>query len=61
MIHASGRSDVSQELTTDKDLMLSSGDKLIGMKLRSATLERLDDYRTRAGAQRVAKPRRRMQ
>ena len=47
VIHASGRSDASQEFTTSKDLMLAAVDKLIGMKLRSATLERLDDYRRR--------------
>jgi VWFA-related protein len=47
VIHSSGRSDVSQEFTTNKELMLAAVDKLIGMKLRSATLERLDDYRTR--------------
>jgi VWFA-related protein len=47
VIHASGRSNVSQEFTSDKDLMLASIDKLMGMKLRSATVERLQDYRTR--------------
>ncbi len=47
VIHASGRGDASQEFTTNKDLMIAAVDKLIGMKLRSATLERLDDYRMR--------------
>lgn len=47
VIHASGRSNASQEFTTNKDLMMAAVDKLIGMKLRSATLEKLDDYRTR--------------
>ena len=47
VIHASGRSNASQEFTTNKDLMLAAVDKLMGMKIRSATLERLDDYRTR--------------
>ena len=47
VIHASGRSNASQEFTTNKDLMLAAVDKLMGMKLRSATLEKLDDYRTR--------------
>ena len=45
VIHASGRSDASQEFTTSKDLMLASIDKFMGMKLRSSTLERLDYYR----------------
>lgn len=47
VVHASGRSDASQEFTTNKELMLAAVDKLVGMKLRSATLERLDDYRMR--------------
>ena len=47
IIHASGRGDASQEFTSNKELMLAAVDKLIGMKLRSATLEKLDDYRNR--------------
>jgi VWFA-related protein len=47
VIHASGRSNASQEFTTNKDLMLAAVDKLMGMKIRSATVERLQDYRTR--------------
>ena len=47
VIHASGRSNASQEFTTNKDLMLAAVDKFIGMKIRSATLERLADYRNR--------------
>jgi VWFA-related protein len=45
VIHASGRSNASQEFTTNKDLMIASIDRFIGMKLRSSTLERLDQYR----------------
>lgn len=45
VIHASGRSDASQEFTTNKDLMIASIDKFVGMKLRSSTLEKLDYYR----------------
>ncbi|WP_239489345.1 VWA domain-containing protein [Luteitalea sp. TBR-22] len=47
VIHSSGRNNASQEFTSDKDLMTAAIDKLMGMKLRSATLERLDDYRNR--------------
>ncbi|MBA2353133.1 MAG: VWA domain-containing protein [Acidobacteria bacterium] len=47
VIHTSGRTNASQEFTTNKALMLSAVDKLIGSKLRSSTLERLDDYRNR--------------
>jgi VWFA-related protein len=52
IIHASGRSDASQEFTTNKQLMRASVDKLIGMKLRSSTIERLEDYRRRQPIQR---------
>lgn len=45
VIHASGRSNASQEFTTNRDLMLAAIDKFQGMKLRSSTLERLDNYR----------------
>ncbi len=45
VIHASGRSDASQEFTTNKDLMIASIDRFQGMKLRSSTLERLDYFR----------------
>jgi VWFA-related protein len=47
VIHASGRNNASQEFTSDKELMTAAVDKLIGMRMRSATLERLDDYRNR--------------
>lgn len=47
VIHASGRSNASQEFTNNKDLLLASIDKFMGMRLRSATLERLQDYRNR--------------
>ncbi len=45
VIHASGRSNASQEFTTNKDLMIAAVDKFIGMKLRSSTIERLEYYR----------------
>ncbi len=47
IIHASGRNNASQEFTSNKDLLLSAVDKFIGLKIRSATLERLSDYRNR--------------
>lgn len=47
VIHASGRSNASQEFTSNKELLLASIDKFMGMKIRSALLERLDDYRNR--------------
>lgn len=44
VVHTSGRSDAAQEFTSDKRLLLASVDKFIGRKLRSQTLERLDEY-----------------
>lgn len=51
VIHSSGRANASQEFTTNKALMLAAVDKLIGSKLRSSTLEKLDDYRNRVQGQ----------
>ena len=47
VIHASGRANAAQEFTSNKELILASIDKFMGMKIRSALLERLDDYRNR--------------
>jgi len=44
VIHASGRLDASQEFTNDPRLLNAAIDKFIGQKLRSRTLERLDEY-----------------
>jgi len=44
VLHTSGRSDAAQEFTSDKRLLMASIDKFMGRKLRSTTLERLDEY-----------------
>jgi VWFA-related protein len=44
VIHTSGATDASQEFTNDPRLLHASIDRFIGQKLRSRTLERLDEY-----------------
>jgi len=44
VIHTSGSTDASQEFTSDPRLLHASIDRFIGQKLRSRTLERLDQY-----------------
>jgi VWFA-related protein len=44
VIHTGGRTDAGQEFTNDPRLLKASIDKFIGQKLRSRTLERLDEY-----------------
>jgi VWFA-related protein len=42
IVHTSGRSDASQEFTSNPRLLTNAIDKFIGRKLRSATLNRID-------------------
>jgi VWFA-related protein len=49
VVHASGRADASQEFTNDPRLLNAAIDKFIGQKLRSRTLERLDEYNRQRG------------
>ena len=44
VIHTSGRTDAAQEFTSNKQLLLASIDKFVGRRMRSLTLERLDQY-----------------
>jgi VWFA-related protein len=44
VIHTSGRTDAAQEFTSNKDLLLAAIDKFVGRRMRSLTLERLDQY-----------------
>ena len=44
MVYTSGRTDASQEFTSDPSLLLTAVDKFIGRKLRSSTLDRIDTY-----------------
>jgi VWFA-related protein len=48
VVHTSGRSDAGQEFTTNPRLLLAAVDKFMGRKIRSATLNRIDqEYITR--------------
>ncbi len=48
IIYTSGRTDATQEFTSNRRLLLESADKFVGRKIRSQTLERLDEeYRLR--------------
>jgi VWFA-related protein len=44
VIHTSGRLDAAQEFTNDPRLLNNAIEKFMGQKLRSRTLERLDEY-----------------
>jgi VWFA-related protein len=44
VIYTSGRTDASQEFTNNRQLLLASIDKFVGRRMRSLTLERLDQY-----------------
>ncbi|MEW6321349.1 MAG: VWA domain-containing protein [Acidobacteriota bacterium] len=44
IVVTSGRTDVSQELTGSRPALLAAVDRFTGRKLRSSTLERLDEY-----------------
>ncbi len=52
IVYTSGRSDVAQEFTNSQRRLLNAVDKFMGRKLRSSTLERLDEeQRTRGTRQ----------
>ena len=42
VVHSSGRSDAGQDFTTNQRLLLEAVDKFMGRKIRSATLNRID-------------------
>jgi VWFA-related protein len=49
VVYTSGRSDAGQEFTNNRRLLLASVDRLMGRKMRSSTLDRLDQYRREQG------------
>lgn len=49
VVHASGRQDAGQEFTSNPQLLLAAIDKFMGKRLRSPTLERIDDYNRQRG------------
>ena len=44
VVYTSGRGEAGQEFTSNKRILLASVDRVLGRKLRSKTLERLDEY-----------------
>ena len=44
IVYTSGRTDGSQEFTSNKQLLYAGIDRFVGRRLRSLTLERLDTY-----------------
>ena len=44
VVHTSGRTDASQEFTSNKTLLNAAIDKFMGRRMRSLTIERLDAY-----------------
>lgn len=54
VVVTSGRTDGSQEFTGNKTLLLRAVDKFMGRKLRSETLEKLDEYNRQRGLPRTS-------
>ena len=44
VVYTSGRSDAAQEFTTDRELLIKAIDKFQGRRMRSLSLDRLDEY-----------------
>ncbi len=49
VIHTGGRTDANQDFTNSQRLLLQSVDRFMGRKLRSSTLNKIDDYNRRSG------------
>lgn len=49
VVHAGGRSDANQDFTNNQRLLLQAVDKFMGRKLRSSTLNKIDDFNRRSG------------
>jgi len=49
VVYTSGRADASQDFTTSQRLLLRAVDQFMGQKLRSATMNKIDDYFRNSG------------
>ncbi len=49
VVYTGGRVDASQDFTTNQRLLLQAVDKFMGRKLRSSTMNKVDDYFRNAG------------
>lgn len=44
VVYSSGNADAAQDFTSDRGLLLAAIDKFVGRKIRSATVERMQEY-----------------
>ena len=49
VVYTGGRTDAAQDFTTNQRLLLQAVDKFMGRKLRSSTMNKVDDYFRSAG------------
>lgn len=56
VVHTSGRGDAGQEFTNSQARLLAAVDKFMGRKLRSETLNKIDDVQMRAGTPMASEP-----
>ena len=56
VVHTGGRSEGNQDFTNNQRLLLQAVDKFMGRKLRSSTLNKIDDYQRRAGTPLASDP-----
>jgi VWFA-related protein len=56
VVHLSGRADATQDFTNNKRLLVAAADRFMGRKLRSATLNRQDEYYLTRGIRRENDP-----
>jgi VWFA-related protein len=56
VVHTSGRADASQEFTNNQRLLLQAIDKFMGQKLRSATLNRIEEEARTRGVRTAGDP-----
>jgi VWFA-related protein len=49
VVYTGGRTDASQDFTNSQRLLLQAVDKFMGRKLRSSTMNKIDDYNRTAG------------
>ena len=56
VVHTGGVSNGNQDFTNNQRLLLQAVDKFMGRKLRSSTLNKIDDYQRRVGTQLQSDP-----
>jgi VWFA-related protein len=56
VVFTGGRTDAAQDFTSSQRLLLQSVDKFLGRKLRSSTMNKVDDYFRRAGTSDTGNP-----